>query len=72
MMQEMVTWVLAALIGMAFTLGHAVRTLYRMQGKVLYPLLRIRSREGHCRPVVTARSLRPAMHIIITEAGYQS
>lgn len=37
MMQEMVTWVLAALIGMAFTLGHAVRTLYRMQGRCCIP-----------------------------------
>ena len=72
MAQETVTWVLAALIGMAFTVGRAVRTLYRMQEKVLYPLLRIRSREGHCRPVVTPRSLSPAMHIIIAEAGYQS
>jgi hypothetical protein len=72
MAQETVTWVLATMIGMAFTLGHAVRTLYRMREKVLYPLLRIRSKEGHCSPVVTARSSRPAMHIIIAEAGYQS
>jgi hypothetical protein len=48
MRQETLTWIIPVLLGLGCTLGYAIHTLYRLQGKALYPLLRIRSKEGRC------------------------
>jgi hypothetical protein len=71
MMQDSLSWVIAALIGLGWTLSHAVRTLSRMQGKTLYPLLRRRTKDGRCSPVVMARTLSPAVHLPPTATGHQ-
>lgn len=61
MMHDMFIWVLAALIGLVWIVGHAVQTLYRLQGKVVYPLLRVRSKEGQDTSVVRERGSGPAL-----------
>jgi hypothetical protein len=70
MMQDSLGWVIAALIGLAWTVGYAVRTLSRMQCKTLYPLLRWRTRDGRCSPVVLPRTLSPAVHLPPVATGY--
>ena len=62
MMHDSLGWVIAALIGMGWTLGYAVHTLSRMQRKALYPLLRRRTKDGHCSPVVI-KNPSPAVHL---------
>ncbi len=71
MRQETFAWIITAVSGMGCSLGYAIRTLYRMQGKSLYPLLRIRSKEGRCSPVVLPRNkLRPAARLPFAFSGY--
>jgi hypothetical protein len=70
MMHDSLSGVVAALIGLIWTLGYAVRTLSRMQRKTLYPLLRWRTRDGRCSPVVMPRTLSPAVHLPPAATGY--
>lgn len=71
MSQETFAWIIAAVSGMGCSLGYAMRTLYRMQEKALYPLLRIRSKEGRCFPVVLPRNnLRHAARLPVAASGY--
>ncbi|WP_447603278.1 hypothetical protein [Nitrospira sp. Nam80] len=69
MRQETLTWIIAALLGMGCTLGYAIRTLYRMQGKALYPLLRTRSKEGRCSSVVMRRPSCRATRLPMSASG---
>ena len=62
MMQDSLSWVIVALIAMAGTVGCAVRTLSGMKRKTLYPLLRRRTKDGRCLPVIMARNPSPALH----------
>ena len=70
MMQDSLSWVIAALIGLGWSLGYAVRTLSRMQRKTLYPLLRWRTKGGRCSPVVMTRTLSPAVHLPPAATGH--
>lgn len=47
MVQDASTWVMTTRIVMMFAvLFYAVKTLYGMERKVVYPLLRVRLRDG--------------------------
>ncbi|MGE0273831.1 MAG: hypothetical protein AB7G68_04710 [Nitrospiraceae bacterium] len=70
MRQETLTWIIAALLGIGCTLGYAIRTLYHMQGKALYPLLRIRSKEGRYSSIVMTRTWRHAARLPVTASIY--
>jgi hypothetical protein len=70
MMQDSLSWVIASLIGLGWTVGYAVRTLSRMQCKTLYPLLRWRTKDGRCSPVVMARTASPAGHLPPAATGH--
>jgi hypothetical protein len=70
MRQETLTWIIAALLGLGCTLGYAIHTLSRMQGKALYPLLRIRSKEGRCSSVVMRRTWCRATHLSVIASGH--
>jgi hypothetical protein len=61
MMHDSLGWIVATLIGLAWTLGYAVRTLCGLRRKTFYPLLRLRTKDGHCLPVVTAANVSPAL-----------
>lgn len=61
MMQDMFIWVLAVLIGLVWIVGYAVQTLHRLRGKVLYPLLRVRSKQGQDTFIVLEQGGGPAL-----------
>lgn len=57
MLHETSTWVITALLVMMFAvLFYAVKTLYGMKRKVVYPLLRVRLRDGDYAVVIVSNT----------------